>query len=196
VRLWGRNKHPLRFPTPRLAAPQGAWQWLSPDKTRGIATPIRFKGWEPECVICSGRRSLKEFTRNSSSRSASFFPRTPTQDAEKFVGPGGTPPISAPVIVDVRDCTVNGKGMVSSELGRVKYGVSGTRCPRNSSWRSEEEPVRHFIRNPESQADGPVRSVAYGCAEVGSTAKTAARTRSTIADAFWAVAWSGQNSMS
>src|SRR5271166_3144441 len=70
-----------------------------------------------------------------------------------------------------------------AELGRVKYGVSGTRCPRNSSWRSDEELVQHFIRNPESQADGPVRSVAYGCAEVGSTAKTAARTRSTIADA-------------
>ncbi len=74
--------------------------------------------------------------------------------------------------------------------------VPKTRCPRNSSWRSDEEPVRDFIRNPGSQADGPVCSVAYGCAEVGSTARTAARTRSTIADAFWAVAWSGQNSMS
>ena len=54
VHLWGRNTQPLRFPTARLPAPFGARKGLSPEKTREIASPIRFRGWEPECVIRSG----------------------------------------------------------------------------------------------------------------------------------------------
>ena len=55
VRPWGSNTQPLRFSPARLPAPFGVRKGLSPEKTRGIASPIRFRGWEPECVIRSGK---------------------------------------------------------------------------------------------------------------------------------------------
>jgi len=59
VRPWGWNTQPLRFPTARLPAPQRARKWPSPEKTREIVPPTRFRGREPECVIRGGRRSRK-----------------------------------------------------------------------------------------------------------------------------------------
>jgi hypothetical protein len=63
VRPWGWNTQPLRFPTARLPAPFGARKGLSPEKTREIASPIRLRGWEPECVIRCGRRTPKSERR-------------------------------------------------------------------------------------------------------------------------------------
>jgi len=55
-------------------------------------------------------------------------------------------------------------------------------------------PYPAFGHSP--QSGGPVRSVVHGCAVAGSAASTAARTRSTVVKACWAVAWSGQKPVS
>ena len=63
VRHWGWNTQPLRFPTARLPAPNGARKWLSPEKTREIAIPGRFRGGRPVCVIRRGRRNRREVSQ-------------------------------------------------------------------------------------------------------------------------------------
>src|SRR5208337_1636893 len=55
----------VHFPTARLPAPFGARKGLSPKKTREIASPIRFRGWEPECVIRSAGRTVPGRTGRS-----------------------------------------------------------------------------------------------------------------------------------
>ena len=93
VRPWGWNTQPLRFPTARLPAPFGVRKGLSPEKTREIASPIRFRGWEPECVIRSGRRTA--------SKSVCGLPSLPPCEAPLSwfgcpVGPGWCPVDSWP----------------------------------------------------------------------------------------------------
>jgi hypothetical protein len=61
MRHWCRNTQPLRFPTTRLPSTHGARRWLSPEKTRGIAIPGRFRGGRPACVISRGCRNPSVF---------------------------------------------------------------------------------------------------------------------------------------